>query len=250
MFSEFNNKTVLITGGNSGIGKACALAFAKQGANIMIAARRQQVSQAVVEVLQQQGAQADCIQLDNRDSNSVSTMVEQTIQRFGRIDFAINSAGMVGPTKTPISDYSEQDYDLVMQVNTKAVFLAMKYQLQHMRQNKAGVIINISSMAGIKAGRASSIYTASKHAVVGLTRSAAKEFAPLGIRVNALCPALIDTPMIIDRTSYNGKPISEAIPLGRLGKPEEVASCALWLCSDLAAYTTGVALPMDGGSSV
>ncbi len=244
---DFNNKAVIVTGGNSGIGKACALMFGQYGANVVIAARREIEGEAVVDEIKSQGGEAIFIKTDVASVDSIRAMTAKTINQYSAIDFAINNAGVVGKVKTPLADFTEDDFDMVMDINVKGVFIAMQLQLKQMMQQKAGVIINMSSVAGLRAGRASSIYTTSKHAVVGMTRAAAKEYAPHGIRVNAICPALVETPMIVDAKFYNGKPISESIPVGRLGHVEEVASACCWLCSDLAAYTTGVSLPIDGG---
>jgi NAD(P)-dependent dehydrogenase (short-subunit alcohol dehydrogenase family) len=244
---DFKNKTLLITGGNSGLGKACALMFAQAGAKVIISARREKESLAVIDEIKTAGGDASFIQVDLANPDSINNMMKETLQTFGQLDFAINNAGVVGNTQKPFTDFSEDDYNLVMDINVKGMFLSMQQQLKIMKQQKYGVIINLSSVAGLKAGRASPLYTASKHAVIGLTRAAAKEHAKLGIRINAICPALIETPMLVDAKFYNGKPISEGIPVGRLGKPEEVANAACWLCSDLSAYVTGIALPVDGG---
>jgi NAD(P)-dependent dehydrogenase (short-subunit alcohol dehydrogenase family) len=247
MIYDFLDKTVLITGGNSGIGKACAVLFAKYGANVLIAARREKESLAVVDEIKSVGGNAAFIKTDMSNPASIENMVNETIRIFGAIDIAINNAGIVGATQTPLAEFPEEDFDSIMSINVKGVFIAMKLELKHMLKNHNGIIINMSSIAGLKAGRASSIYTASKHAVIGLTRATAKEYAPFGIRINALCPALIETPMVVDAKFDEQKSMSDSIPVGRLGKPEEVASAACWLCSDLAAFTIGTALPIDGG---
>lgn len=244
---DFKSKTVLVTGGNSGLGKACALLFAQSGAKVMIAARREQESQVVVDEIKAAGGEAHFVQTDLANPDAIKRMMDGTLQTFGRLDFAINNAGVVGNTQKAFVDFSLEDYDHVMDINVKGLFLSMQQQLQIMTQQRSGVIINLSSVAGLKAGRASPLYTASKHAVVGLTRAAAKEYAKTGVRVNALCPALVETPMLVDAKFYNGQPIAEGIPVGRLGRPEEVANAACWLCSDLSAYVTGIALPIDGG---
>ena len=247
MTFDFSNKTVLITGGNAGIGKTCAEMFAASNAKVMIAARREQESLAVVDEINKQGGQASFVKVDMVDVKSIKNMVDETVQQLGHIDFAINNAGVLGSTSIPLDEYPDDEYDYVMDVNVKGVYYAMKHELVHMLTRKQGVIVNMSSIAGIKAGKTSSIYTASKHAVIGLTRAAAHEYARKGIRINAICPALIETPMAAGLTESDKKIFADHIPMGRLGRPEEVAGAALWLCSDLSTFATGIAIPIDGG---
>ncbi len=247
---DFSGKVALITGGNSGIGRACALLFASAGAEVVITARRVEQGEAVVNDILSRGGKAHFISADMQQLDSIPGLIENIVQTAGRIDFAVNNAGMLGPVNTAFEDYSLASFNQVMTVNVKAVFVCMQVQLKHMAAQASGSIINVSSIAGLKAGRASCAYTASKHALVGLTRAAAKEYASQGVRVNAICPGLISTPMTVDAKYYNGKPVSQAIPVGRMGQVEEVAAAVGYLCADQSAFVTGVALPLDGGLTV
>ena len=244
---NFKGKTALITGGNSGIGKACAEMFAASGANVMIAARREKESSALVEQIKQNGGNASFVKADMADASAIKNMVDETIKQFGQIDFAINNAGVLGPTGVPLADYPDDEFEKVMNINVRGVYYSMKYELQHMLSRKQGIIINMSSIAGLTAGNASSIYTTSKHAVIGMTRAAATEYASHGIRINAICPALIETPMADSLNLDQKEMIANFIPMKRLGRPEEIAGSVLWLCSDFSTFATGIALPIDGG---
>ena len=237
----------MITGGSSGIGRACALAFAAAGARVALAARRETEGQETARMIEQQGGEACFVQTDVAQADQVQRLIDTTVQRWGRLDFAVNNAGIEGAPFVNTADYPLEVWDQVIAVNLKGVFLAMKYEIPHMLKQPGASLVNISSVAGLIGGVGGAAYHASKHGVVGLSRTAAIEYASSGLRINAVCPAVIETAMA-DRF-FKGKEhiIPAAHPLGRAGTPQEVADAVLWLCSDKASFVTGLALPIDGG---
>lgn len=241
-------KIVLITGGNSGIGLACAEQFASPDYITIITGRRKPEGTQAVAKLKSLGGNAIFIPCDFKDNKQIQSLFNEIKNKFNHLDYAINNAGIEGQPFTKITDYPEHIWDDVIQVNLKAVWLCMKYELELMLPRKQGAIVNISSLAGLKASlTGGAAYTASKHGVVGLTRSAAKEFAADKIRINCVCPALIKTPMaenIIDDLDKIG---AQHHPIGRIGLPHDVAQAAHWLCTDKASFITGVSIPVDGG---
>lgn len=242
---ELKNKVVLITGGNAGIGKACAIAFAKQGANIVIAVRRENESIKVINEIEQLGVKALFVKTDVAKENDVESLINQAIKHFGCLDVAINNAGISGKAWTPLAEYTGDDWDAVMNINLKGVWLCMKYEMLAMQKQGYGAIVNMSSIAGLKAGKVGALYSPSKHGVIGLTKVAAVENAKNNIRVNAVCPTFTDTEMIDDEM----RAIAKAnIPMGRCVSTEEVAQAALWLCSDKASFVSGHSLLLDGAS--
>lgn len=248
MTEQFVGKVVLVTGGSLGIGQAAALAFAAAGAQVVIAARRVDEGEAVVECIKQAGGAASFVQTDVSKSAAVQALIEQIIERYGQLDCAFNNAGVAG-AGVPTHEHSEEAWDQIVDINLKGVWLCMKYELAQMIKQGKGAIVNNSSVLGFS-GLGSAAYAASKHGIVGLTRTAALEYVKQGIRVNAVCPGVIDTPMIDARLAHNPQGIDRylaAQPIGRLGRSEEVAQAVLWLCSDAASFVTGHAMAIDGG---
>ena len=246
---RFSGKVALVTGGNSGIGLATALSFARQGAAVVIAARRKKEGREAVSEVESEGGQALFVETDVSDGQSCKNLVERTMERFGRLDFAFNNAGVSG-RGIPTADFSEDAWNQTIAVNLDGVFLCMKYQIPAMLASGGGAIVNNASVAGLNgAAVPGCAYVASKHGVVGLTKAAAAEYADQGIRINVVCPAVIRTPMaeaafadpVFRKTTYDQHAI------GRVGEPEEVASAVIFLCSEDASFLTGIALPIDGG---
>ena len=247
MNSEFSGKVALVTGGSSGIGRAAALKFAAAGARVAIGARRVAEGEETVRLIQEQGGEACFVQTDVAQPEQVRGLVQAAVDRWGRLDFACNNAGVEGTPFVPTIDYSVEVWDEVIDVNLKGVFLSMKYEIPPMLKQGSGAIVNISSVAGLIGGRGGAAYHASKHGVIGLTRTAAMEYAARGIRVNVVCPGVIDTAMAARFFRGREQVIPELHPMGRGGKPEEIADAVAWLCSDHASFITGQVLPIDGG---
>ncbi len=243
----FQNKVAIVTGGSFGIGRATAIAFAKLGAKVAVADCIE--DQETIDTIKNLGGEALFIKCDVSKANEVKAMVEKTISTFGRLDYAFNNAGIEGGSETT-EECSEENWDRIINVNLKGVWLCMKYQIPEIRKAGKGAIVNCASIAGLVGFQGSPGYTASKHGVVGLTKTTALENAKLGIRVNAVCPGVIRTPMI-DRFTGKSKEVEkqfeDAEPIGRLGNPEEVADAVIYLCSDAASFITGHSLPVDGG---
>lgn len=245
---SFQGKVVVITGGSSGIGRATALCFASRGARVLVGARRSAEGECTVALIRARGGEALYVPTDVGQPRQIHKLIETAVERWNRIDFAFNNAGIEGTPYVPTAEYSEQVWDEVIDINLKGVFLSMKYEIPHMVKQKAGVIVNMSSLAGLTGGRVGTAYYASKHGVVGITRAAAMEYAAVGIRVNAVCPGVVLTPMA--SRSFKEKDFMEMLPrypIGRFGTAEEVAEAVVWLCSDAASFITGHALPLDGG---
>ena len=250
MKQAMTGKAVLITGGSSGIGRAAALAFAAEGCRVAIAARREAEGEETADLIRAAGGEAVFLRTDVSLAADVERMVNACVAQFGRLDFAFNNAGIEGTSYVPTADYDEAVWDRVMAVNLKGVWLCMKAQIPRMLEAGGGSIVNMSSTAGLKGGRIGSAYYASKHGVIGLTRAAAMEYADKGIRINAVCPAVIATEMAV-RAFFHDKALAARTiakhPIGRIGTPGEVAAAVVWLCSEGASFITGHALPVDGG---
>jgi NAD(P)-dependent dehydrogenase (short-subunit alcohol dehydrogenase family) len=249
MSKQFEGKVALVTGAGSGIGRATAIAFAREGAMVAVADRTPPGGDETVAMIEAEGGKAIVVWGDVAIDEQVEKLVADTVKAFGRLDFAFNNAGIEGVTAVT-HEYPVDQFDRVIAVNLKGVFLGMKHQVPAMLANGGGVIINCSSVAGLVGFPGSAAYVASKHAVVGISKTAALDYAQIGIRVNAICPGVIDTPMV-DR-ALGESPEADAVirkmqPLGRPGQPEEIASAVLWLCSEGAAFTTGQAIAVDGG---
>lgn len=251
MNESFGSKVALVTGGSSGIGRATALAFAEAGARVVVAARRRTEGERTIDLIRKSGGEARFVQADVSVREDVEELIDCCVQSYGGLDFACNNAGIEGTPYVPAAEYEEEVWDRVMAINLKGVWLCLKAQIpQMLKGGGGGSIVNMASVAGLKGGRIGVAYYASKHGVIGLTRAAALEYADKGIRINAVCPAVIKTEMA-ERSFFHDKKLTERIlamhPVGRLGTPEEVASAVVWLCSDGASFVTGHALPVDGG---
>ncbi|MFI9781549.1 SDR family NAD(P)-dependent oxidoreductase [Streptomyces sp. NPDC051956] len=243
-----DNSVVLITGALTGIGRAAAVAFAKKGANVVVAGRRDEAGKALAEELRALGTEAEFINADVRHEDDVRTMVDETVARFGRLDIAVNNAGTEG-RPSPITEQSADTYNATFDTNVLGVLLSMKHQVRVMQEQGSGSIVNISSTYGHEGAAGASVYVGSKHAVEGITKSVALEVASSGIRVNAVAPGPTDTGML---TRFTGTPENKAalaseVPLARLGLSEEVAAGVVFISSPDASYVTGHILNVDGG---
>jgi len=246
---DFSQRVALITGGASGIGLACARAFAAAGARVVLAARNEQAGEAAASALQREGASALFVQTDVRAERSVEQLVERTVERFGRLDFAFNCAG-IGGDMAPLERTNQETWDDVMAINARGVWLAMRHEIPALLATGGGAIVNMSSIYGAAGKAAHHAYVASKHAVLGMTRSVALEYAARGIRVNAVCPGVTATPAQRQAQAAVPELVASLVaehPLGRMAREEEVAAAVLWLCSDGAGYVTGAPLAVDGG---
>src|SRR6476659_4782561 len=229
--SQFVGKVALITGGNAGIGRAAAIEFAKQGAKVVVSGRREKEGHEVIAEIKALGGEAIFVKTDVSKASDVKAMIEQTLAKFHRLDFAFNNAG-IEQLLTPLPEQSEESYDQIMDINVKGVWLSMKYEIPAMLKTGGGSIVNTSSVAGVLGMAGVEIYVASKQAVIGLTKSAALEFGKQGIRVNAVLPAAIDTDMFQrfagEKPEFRAQ-MTAMHPIGRIGKSEEIADAAIWL---------------------
>jgi len=245
----FTGKVALVTGGSSGIGRATAIVFARKGASVVVASRRAEEGEETVKLVKEAGSDGFFVKTDVTQAADVEAMVEQTIRSYGRLDYAFNNAG-IEQAPSPLVEQTEETFDHIIDINVKGVWLSMKYQIPQMLKNGGGAIVNMSSIAGLVGMAGVPIYVASKHAVVGLTKSVALEYAKQGIRVNAVSPGAIETDMF-DRFVKDHPQAREQMmamhPLGRAGKSEEIANAVVWFCSDEAAFVTGQTLALDGG---
>lgn len=243
----FQNKVAIVTGGSFGIGKAAAIAFANRGAKVVIADWVE--DKETLETIKSSGGDATFVKCDVSKNDDVKKMIDKAIVQYGRIDYAFNNAGIEG-LSAPTHECTDENWEKVIPVNLKGVWLCMKYEIPQMLKHGKGAIVNNASIAGLVGFQNIPAYVASKHGVIGLTKNAALEYAKLGIRVNAVCPGVIKTPMI-DRFTGKSKEVEKQFeslePVGRLGQPEEVAEAVMWLCSDSSSFVTGDALPVDGG---
>lgn len=245
------DKVALITGGGSGIGRAAALAFAQAGAKVVVSGRREKEGYETDALLKKGGGQGMFIKADVANEADVEMLVGQTLSVHGRLDAAFNNAGTEGEVGKQTHEQSVANYRAVMDTNVLGVLLAMKHEIGAMLKNGGGAIVNNASVGGLIGFPGVSVYVASKHAVLGLTKSAALEYARQGIRVNAVSPGGIETPMLHRFTGGPGTDFFNQLaglhPIGRLGRPEEIAEAVLWLCSDKASFVTGLSLTADGG---
>jgi NAD(P)-dependent dehydrogenase (short-subunit alcohol dehydrogenase family) len=249
MNTEFKNKVVIITGASFGIGKATALAFAKEGAKLVISDVQDKEGEHLAEQIRTQGNDCIYVHCDISKPAEVQKMVSETVNRFGRLDIAYNNAGIEGEMGFTAAG-SEENFDHVIGINLKGVWACMKYEIPEMLKNKKGIIVNCSSVAGVVGSQGLPVYVASKHGVNGLTKSAALEYASQGIRINSVCPAGVHTPMLdrIMETSPGLKDQMNAMhPIGRVAQPKEIAEAVLYLCSERASFITGHELLVDGG---
>jgi NAD(P)-dependent dehydrogenase (short-subunit alcohol dehydrogenase family) len=250
MIISFENKVALVTGAGSGLGLATAKAFAESGAAVALADWNEESVRSAADELTTHGRKALAIVCDVADDAQVEAMVRQTVATFGRLDAAYNNAG-VQNVLAETADTTREDFDRVMGINLRGVWSSMKFELQQMRKQGSGTIVNCSSLGGLVGGAERGIYHAAKHGVLGFTKSAALEYAARGIRINAICPGLIQTAMSDQMVAAGQgealKAMEKSIPMGRVGRPEEIADAVLWLCSDAASYVTGQSISVDGG---
>ena len=245
---DFTGKVALVTGAGSGIGRASARAFAARGAHVVVSDIAADGGAETVRMIHAAGGEATFIAADVSQAVAVATLIAGAVERYGRLDCAHNNAGILGPLGS-LLDFPDEEFERVMAVNLRGVWHCLRAEIPQMLRQGGGAIVNTASGAGLHGNVLMAAYAASKHGVVGLTRSAAQEFAARGIRVNAVCPAAIETPMVERAfTAEMKRETAARYPIGRLGSAEEVAQAAVWLCSDAAAFITGVALPVDGGN--
>ena len=250
MIGRVENKIALVTGGGSGLGRATVQALAREGAKVLVADLNLESAHETVTMVAETGGEASAFAMDVTVAGQVEAMVHMTVERYGRLDCAFNNAGIPGKVGTSVIDYEEEDWDRVIAVDLKGVWLGMKYELKQMLKQGSGVVVNTASIAGLVGLVGSSPYVASKHGVVGLTKTAALEFAQQNIRVNAVCPGVFRTPLVekvIAELPEREELYLSAQPIGRMGRPEELAEAVVWLCSDAASFVTGHAFPVDGG---
>src|SRR6266481_1998313 len=249
MATQLQGKVILVTGGGSGIGRATSVLLARESAKVMIADYVPESAERTVKMIKDAGGEASYIAADVSVTQQVEMMITKTVETYGRLDGAFNNAGIEGKMADTIA-YPEDVFDRVLAINLKGVWLCMKYEIPQMLKNGGGSIVNTASGAGLVGVEQLSAYNASKHGVVGLTKTAALEFAQKNIRVNCVCPGLINTPMVarmIDSGGMNEQEFLAAEPVGRMGQPEEIGEGGVWLLSDAASFVTGHAMSIDGG---
>jgi NAD(P)-dependent dehydrogenase (short-subunit alcohol dehydrogenase family) len=243
-------KVAIITGGASGIGRASSLVFAREGARVVVADMSEEGGAQTVRMIREQGGTAEFVMCDVAKAADADALIAAAVKHYGRIDCAFNNAGIAG-TQTRTADYSEDEWDRIMAVNLKGVWLCMRAEIrQFLAQRSPGAIVNTASAAGLVASHSMPAYTAAKHGVVGLTKCAAVEYAKQGIRVNDVCPGVVDTPLVEGMVA--GKPklaerLDQVEPVGRKARPQEIAEAVVWLCSDAASFVTGASMSVDGG---
>jgi NAD(P)-dependent dehydrogenase (short-subunit alcohol dehydrogenase family) len=249
--NTFARKVALVTGGSSGIGRATAVKFGERGAKVVVAARREKEGKETVEMIKKAGGEAMFVQTDVRIASQVENMVQQTVKKYGRLDVAFNNAG-VGGIMARLVRTTEEIFDEVVDTNFKGVWLSMKYEIPVMLKQGGGVIVNNASIAGVATAERLSVYSGSKHAVVGISKAAATEYGKDNIRVVAVCPGWIKTRMTEELRAQKDADavIQSSVPLKRMGEPEEVAEMVIWLASDAASYVSGGAFIVSGGMGV
>ena len=250
MANLLEGKIALVTGSGSGIGRVTAVTFAHEGATVVCADVNREAGEATAARIRESGGKAEFVAIDVTDDSQVQGLIARIVKTHGRLDCAYNNAGIEGDV-IDTHEASERNFDRVMAINVKGVWLCMKYEIRQMRKQGAGTIVNTASAAGLVGFKSLPIYVASKHAVVGLTKTAALENAETGIRINAVCPGPVDTPMMERITSNEGQPgrkdFEAFVPMHRYAVPQEIANAVAWLCSEQSSYVTGTALRVDGG---
>jgi len=251
MRKKFDNKAALVTGAGSGIGRYSALAFANEGASVMVSDINTEGGEETVQMIQESKGAAHFFQCDVSQTDQVKNLIQATTDKYGRLDYAINNAGIsMRPSSTVELD--EAEWDRVININLKSVYLCMKYEIPHMQKIGGGVIINMSSLAGFRGKAGTLAYSASKHGVIGMTKTAALEYAKEGIRINAICPGLTKSGMTagLDQRPELAESLLALIPMGRIGLSQNIADAAVWLCDDTASFITGHVLVIDGGQTI
>jgi len=249
MAGRVEGKVALVTGGASGIGRATALTFAREGAKLVIADINEDSGQQTVHMITEQGGEAIFVRTDVSRAVEVQALISKAVETYGRLDCAHNNAGIAGGVRALTADYPEERWHHVIAVNLTGVWLCMQYEIPQMRSQGSGAIVNTASAWGLVGAPGASAYVASKHGVVGLTKTAALEYAQQGIRVNCICPGVIETPMTergLSDPELRARLLASE-PIGRVGTPEEIAEAVVWLCSDAASFVTGHAMSVDGG---
>jgi NAD(P)-dependent dehydrogenase (short-subunit alcohol dehydrogenase family) len=250
MVNVLENRVTVITGAGSGIGRACALAFAQEGARVVVSDIASEGGNETVKMIKQAGGEASFIRCDVAQPKEIEALIRSTVEAYGRLDCAVNNAGIAG-VQANTADYPLENWQKVIAINLTAPWLCMKYELAQMVKQGKGAIVNMASILGTTGFVQSGAYVAAKHGLVGATRTAALEYAKAGIRVNAVCPGFIETPLLHQTEVGSNEQVLQAIaslhPIGRLGTPEEIACMVLWLCSDAASFVTGATMIVDGG---
>ncbi len=249
MTTGLEGKVGLVTGGTSGIGRDTAILFAKAGVKVVVAGRREPEGQETIELVRAAGGDGLFVKTDVSKAVEVEGLIQKAVAKFGRLDVAFNNAGIEG-VWIPIVNQSEKDWDRTIDINLKGVWLCLKYEIRQMlKQGSGGAIVNMASISGLMGSAGAAAYNASKHGVMGLTKTAALETARNGIRINAVCPGAIETPMAerLFGAPEVYKNVLSYHPIGRFGRPEEVAEAVVWMCSDHASFMTGQSLVLDGG---
>ena len=248
----YKGKVAFVTGAGSGIGRATALAFARAGASVTVADISEESSRETAQLIEEQGGQAVTVKCDVTQAKEVKAALDKTIEKFGRLDFAFNNAG-IEQRNAAIADFEEDEWNRIIDTNLRGAFLCMKYEIPLLLKQGGGAIVNVSSGAGVIGIKGGGAYAAAKHGIIGLTKSAALDYAGQNIRVNAVAPGYIATAMMERFTGGTNegraKVVSEE-PIGRMGQPEEIADAALWLCSDASSFVVGHALLVDGGQTI